>query len=198
MAESAPLFPAAEKICQHCREPFRRNKRAGISRYAGRLFCSRDCWRSHVAMLREVRFWDHIQKRKPNECWPWRGRVSNSGYGAAYFNGRATSAARIALHLSGAFMPAGKFVLHSCDNKLCCNPAHLRWGTAQENADDREGRGRGRKPRGEQHGQAKLTEEDVRYIRRSGRPPREMARELGVSDTVVYLARQGRTWRHVV
>ncbi|WP_369074505.1 helix-turn-helix domain-containing protein [Rhizobium ruizarguesonis] len=26
-----------------------------------------------------------------------------------------------------------KNTLHSCDNKLCCNPAHLRWGTQSEN-----------------------------------------------------------------
>lgn len=33
-------------------------------------------------------------------------------------------------------------VLHSCDNPTCINPNHLRIGTAKDNAQDREKRGR--------------------------------------------------------
>jgi hypothetical protein len=188
--------PRSYKVCGGCGRSFTRAARQGVKRHAGRRFCSRDCWRAAVRAARERRFWTNIEKT--DKCWNWRGRIGNSGYGSTHYNGRPTSASRVALELSGQLAPLGAFVLHSCDNKLCCNPAHLRWGSAQDNADDRELRGRSVKPRGERHGQAKLTDEQVRYIRASGRPPREMAREFGVSDTVVYLARQGRTWRHVV
>jgi hypothetical protein len=185
----------AEKICRNCGSSFRKQKRGGTARFAGRVFCSRDCWRAGIRAEWERRFWANVQKGE--SCWLWRGRVGNSGYGAVTFRNKPTNASRVALEITGRPSSNGLFVLHSCDNKLCVNPAHLRWGTAQENADDRESRGRGIKPQGERHGQAKLTEDRVRYIRSSGRPPREMAREFGVSDTVVYLARQGRTWRHV-
>lgn len=36
----------------------------------------------------------------------------------------------------------GPFVLHTCDNPPCCNPAHLYRGTALDNARDRDTRGR--------------------------------------------------------
>lgn len=36
----------------------------------------------------------------------------------------------------------GLLVRHTCDNRVCVNPAHLLLGTTQDNADDRRIRGR--------------------------------------------------------
>ena len=54
-------------------------------------------------------------------------------------------------------------------------------------------------PIGEDKVQAKLTEADVREIRRTvGKvATREWARRLGVDASVVRAVRQGKTWRHV-
>lgn len=38
-------------------------------------------------------------------------------------------------------MPPGLFVLHSCDNKRCVNPAHLSLGTCSQNAKEAVARG---------------------------------------------------------
>lgn len=38
---------------------------------------------------------------------------------------------------------AGRMVRHLCHNRLCCNPAHLIGGTAQENSDDQYSRKKG-------------------------------------------------------
>jgi hypothetical protein len=64
------------------------------------------------------------------------------GYGAVSVNGVKTRAHRLAYELSNGPIPAGKMILHSCDNRRCVNPAHLRPGTAQENWEDALTRGR--------------------------------------------------------
>jgi hypothetical protein len=47
----------------------------------------------------------------------------------------------VALYLSGVDVK-DLFVLHSCDNPPCCNPNHLRTGTAKDNSRDMVERGR--------------------------------------------------------
>ena len=53
-------------------------------------------------------------------------------------------------------------------------------------------------PRGEDNGNAKLTEADVRYVRlHNGATLEELAKIIGCHLTTVWLIRQGLTWRHV-
>ena len=54
---------------------------------------------------------------------------------------------------------------------------------------------------GELNGRAKLTEEDVRYIRvavRSGDTDRALAEQFSVNQDTIRDVRLRRTWRHVV
>lgn len=145
------------------------------------------------------RFWVRVHRRGPEQCWPWLGRTRPTGYGV--FNvgsGSPIQATQIMLRAFVGEPPVpGAFALHSCDNPNCVNPAHLRWGDAKSNSDDREARGRSIKPKGEAHGHAKLTEDQVRRIRNGGGTGADMAREMGISETVVSLIRRGRIWRHV-
>jgi hypothetical protein len=39
-------------------------------------------------------------------------------------------------------IPAGKIVLHRCDNPKCCRPDHLQIGTIADNNHDRDAKGR--------------------------------------------------------
>lgn len=86
----------------------------------------------------------------PDACWPWRGGLGTHGYGATRIkeNGRWRSAGahQVAHYLaSGRWerKAEGRQVRHLCHNRLCCNPAHLRGGTALENSWDRYMRQRG-------------------------------------------------------
>ena len=109
-------------------------------------------WHPDHELTPEQRFWRYVDRRSPDECWPWMaGRTSSdgNGYGVSYAfsrgagkRGRENHAHRIALSLNlGRPITPGAHVLHSCDNKWCCNPAHLREGTHAENMRDNKIRG---------------------------------------------------------
>lgn len=151
------------------------------------------------------RFWSKVLIGEPDECWEWQGSYTTTGYGLAVlcFEGvRVHRSNRIAWTLANNRLPE-LHILHSCDNRKCCNPVHLRQGTNYENV--RDCIERGRKVTGcvvgEQHPHAKLTENDVREIRgllASGVPQWTIAKRFGLkSRSPVCEIKAGRGWRHV-
>lgn len=86
------------------------------------------------------RFWSKVAIRGEDECWLWRASVLKSdGYGQF---GSGKRAHRVAFELSGGTYENGPLVLHTCDVRLCCNPAHLYAGTHARNMVDAVERGR--------------------------------------------------------
>jgi hypothetical protein len=87
---------------------------------------------------REERFWSKVERGSVDECWLWQSTVCRKGYGV--FDERVagvkfhTRAHRVAYELSLGHVPDGSVLMHLCHNKRCCNPAHLRPGTTQENS----------------------------------------------------------------
>lgn len=97
------------------------------------------------------RFWARVDRRGSDECWPWMGVLSSGGQGAAWDGSRQVAAHRLAWALTNGPVPAGLYVLHSCEGRYrpgdissyrCCNPAHLRPGTPAENMADKVAAGR--------------------------------------------------------
>lgn len=88
------------------------------------------------------RFWGYVDKTDINGCWNWTGRKDKDGYGAIKYRRRSWRVHRMSYFLHTNIEPT-LYILHSCDNPACVNPAHLREGTAQDNARDREERNRG-------------------------------------------------------
>lgn len=75
---------------------------------------------------------------------------------------------------------------------------NIRWGTRSENLMDRIAHGSGN--RGERHNCAKLTEADIREIRRlrrGGMRVREIAPRFGISSDYIYDIARGKAWPHV-
>lgn len=91
-----------------------------------------------------ARFWERVDRSAGEAgCWPWIGPL-NAGYGNLSFCGRTERSNRVALIASGLNPSAERNVAcHTCDNRACCNPAHLYWGTLGTNNADREARRRG-------------------------------------------------------
>lgn len=90
------------------------------------------------------RFWARVDKRGPDECWPWTGSTNKQGYGCWSFKSGEgpINAHRIAYGLTHNGIPGRLHILHSCDNPPCCNPAHLDAGTHADNMVDMRVRGR--------------------------------------------------------
>lgn len=89
------------------------------------------------------RFWARVEKRGPDECWPWTGYRDAKGYGQIALNRRtAEGAHRVSWALARGEIPDGIHVLHRCDNPPCCNPAHLFLGTHADNMWDMKAKGR--------------------------------------------------------
>ncbi len=102
-------------------------------------------------------------------CFEWVGHRHAGGYGQ--FNVRLTtgykimSAHRVAFLLYNDYLLDDLDILHSCDNRGCVNPLHLRQGDDSMNAIDRESRGRGVDNSGENNGRALMDWSIVRSIR---------------------------------
>lgn len=137
----------------------------------------------------------HSSPVTPSGCILWVGAMGKSGYGNVCYQGRTTGAHRAAWELANGPIPTGLQICHSCDVRTCINVAHMRLGTARENAADKVRRNR--QARGEGHPAAKLTAEDVQMIRKRPMSLRKMAMALGVGPRAVQDVLRGKTWGHI-
>lgn len=79
-------------------------------------------------------------------CWNWQGARNGDGYGLVSGQGigRLVRAHRLSYAIEHGHLEPDAMVLHTCDNRLCVNPAHLYVGDAARNSLDMIERGRSR------------------------------------------------------
>ena len=152
-------------------------------------------------------FWSRV--KKSDTCWEWQGSRNTTGYGTVAWGQVVYTAHRVAAWLSGLVdsprAPKSKaapgFVLHRCDNRLCCNPAHFFIGNYTDNQKDAYAKGRRSQPKGAKHANAKLTDSQVREIRSryslGGVTQDDLAAEFGVSQRTISLIILKRTYADV-
>lgn len=133
-----------------------------------------------------------------DDCRIWPFTTHRNGYGRIRINGRGFGAHYVACEISHGPAPSKAHqAAHSCGVRGCCNPRHLRWATAAENHADK--KAHGTHLEGESTPAAKVTADDVRWIRSNmGKITyRVMGEKLGIHEQSVYLIAKGRTWASV-
>jgi hypothetical protein len=139
--------------------------------------------------------------RPEGDCLVWTGAKTDNGYGRLKINAKYQRAHRVSYSLHNGPIAEGLIVLHTCDVRLCCNPAHLVLGTHADNMADMKNKGRA--ARGANHGNVRLTAEQVREARRLYRPRSlehsgtALARRYGVSASTISYAMSERHWAHL-
>lgn len=154
-------------------------------------------------------FLSKVTVSETSECWNWHGILDKRNYGLFWSGERMMAAHRWSYeHYVGA-IPNGLLVCHHCDNPSCVNPKHLFVGTYSDNMQDMLKKGRGRAQRhhdlypvGENNRAAKLTEADVREIRRryqqGGVSQSALGSEYSVTQCLIGYIVRGKIWRHLL
>ena len=144
------------------------------------------------------RFWNNVEVSEPDDCWNWKRSISN-GYGQVGLRvddqSRILKAHKVAWEIHNK-KPLSRYVRawHSCSNRLCCNPRHVKIAQPYHVLETKP-----RSARGERHGNAKLTDRQVRIIkyRLNALTTTEIASAFAVSFNTIWDIRKGLTWRHI-
>jgi len=151
------------------------------------------------------RFWTKVDKTHPSGCWVWTANRNNKGYGLFRPGGTAPKELAHRLSYADAFgpIPQGGLILHSCDNRLCVNPAHLRVGTFKDNVADMDERGRrvSNARRGAANPNTKMTERQIINIRRdyvAGVPIKTILTRYRITKAAMNDYVSGKSWRHIL
>ena len=139
---------------------------------------------------------ERVERDPTTGCWLWTGSLASNGYGRASIWNHRWLAHRCSYDAFIGPIQGDLFVCHRCDTPACVNPQHLFLGVAQDNSADMVSKGRVSRPKGERNTQAKLTESDVRDIkRRLGREPAvQIANDYGVAPQTVASIKSGKSW----
>lgn len=147
-----------------------------------------------------LRFVDYAAEFKSDLCLLWPFGRNSAGYGHFTLDGKWVLAHRMVCEKAhGPFVGDRNEAAHECGNghSGCVNPRHLRWKTRAENVHDMFTHGT--MQTGTKQWQAKLTEDNIRFIRanKDSMSVRDLAELFNVSRSSVHYIIVGRTWKWV-
>lgn len=146
-----------KKQCERCGGDF-----WVIPSQAGLRYCAKDCRHEEPLLVIER---NTKKDGHPKGCWEC-SLTPSSDYPCLKSKGEQLRASRLVLEAAlGRPIAPGLLALHQCDNPRCVRvgPEHIHEGTQKKNIE--EAMERGRNPKGINHGNALLTDEQVREIR---------------------------------
>jgi hypothetical protein len=120
-----------EPICKVCREKETRARRKQQQKDNPLEYVNVDA------------FWAQVEKS--DDCWLWRGRYDDDGYGTISVGSNTVRTHRLAFSIEHGRWPE-PCCLHRCDVRGCVRPDHLFEGTIGDNVRDMFGKGRGARP----------------------------------------------------
>lgn len=180
------------KYCPHCDEAC----------FGNRNYCSNKC-----NILANI-------KISKTDCWEWQKCITPSGYAAVKdlderTQKKGNSQKNILVHrlsymIFKGEIPKNKFVCHSCDNRVCCNPNHLWLGSHKDNSRDALKKGRlnlsgltYRLTKGGKSPSSKLEPYISEIRKRISNNERivEIAESYNVSPQAIYSIKHGKTWK---
>ena len=146
-----------------------------------------------------VRFETRYTKQ-PDGCWDFTGGIIPDGYGNFPTKDGNIRAHRFSYMIYKGEIEEGKVIMHTCDNRKCVNPEHLKQGTQQENVLDCSMKNRMNTSHGEAHCLSKMDNEKVKEIRSkesSGVLQKTLAVEYGVCIASIHNIVKRKTWKHI-
>lgn len=171
----------------YCRKHYARWKRHGDPELA-----AREVGAPAQFMIEKVLMQPH-----GDDCVLWPFAKLGRGYGQIKINGQHVPAHRVVCAiLNGPPSTPMHQAAHSCGKGHlgCVNPRHLRWATPAENSADRIEHGT--HMRGSEAPHCKLTEDQVREIRRApvGTSLVELGRKFGVTPDAISAIINRKSW----
>lgn len=128
-----------------------------------------------------------------SDCIEWKLARNPKGYGVTKRNGQNLAHRAVWVEAYGS-IPDGFLIMHSCDNPPCINLEHLHIGTPAENTADMMGKRRNVSVLGLANGRAKLSDDDIRFIRarhNAGESFKAIARSLKLHPSYVSRVARG-------
>jgi hypothetical protein len=127
-------------------------------------------------------------------CWNWQGYVEPNGYGHVSYKDKTIRAHRLSYILFKGNVNDGLVIAHSCNNRKCCNPDHLREDTRKSNSIDMVNSGNQR--------QQILSVDEVIEIKKSLKhyykgQINDLAHFYKVNHRTISSIKNGKSWSHI-
>lgn len=155
----------------------------------------------------KYRFFEKVLKTE--NCWLWTAALrGKSGYGCMKVDGKVVDSHRLSWEIHFGKIPEGLLVCHTCDNRICVNPAHLFLGTQSDNMKDCLKKGRmfipkgftfenGSKPANRLLSDSEVVDIKKAIVNKGRKTLRQISEEMGYKNQLFLDISCGRIYKNI-